>query len=82
MPMNGAQKRAAYRQRRIKDGDGKRLQAVISLEAKRALERLARHNGITQAAMLERLALEEQQRVTATMDDIQYRTYVGEPVTA
>jgi len=36
---------------------------VISLQAKRGLERLARHNGISQTAMLERLILDEQKRV-------------------
>lgn len=44
MAMSSAQKQAAYRARKIKEGDGERLQAVISLHAKRALERLARHH--------------------------------------
>lgn len=81
MAMSNAQKQAAYRARKIKEGDGERLQAVISLHAKRALERLARHHGSTQAATLERLILEEQQRVTAGMDADQHRAYVGEAVT-
>jgi len=82
MAMTNAEKQASYRQRRIKEGDGERLQTVISLPAKRALERLARHAGVTQAAMLERLILNEQQRVTAGMDGDVYRAYLGEPVTA
>ena len=77
MAMTNAEKQAAYRTRKINDGNGERLQAVISLQAKRALERLARHAGITQAAMLERLILDEQKRVTAGMDDDQHRAYIG-----
>jgi hypothetical protein len=82
MPMTNAEKQAAYRARKLKDGDGERLQAVISLHAKRAVERLARHVGVTQTAMLERLILDEQKRITAGMDDDQHRAYVGELVTA
>ncbi|MDP2433805.1 MAG: RepB family protein [Gallionella sp.] len=82
MAMTNAEKQAAYRVRKIKEGDGERLQAVISLHAKRALERLSKHQGITQAAMLERLILDEQRRVTASMDADQHRVYVGEAVTA
>ncbi len=82
MAMSNAQKQAAYRARKIKEGDGERLQAVISLHAKRALERLSKHQGSTQTATLERLILEEQQRVTAGMDADQHRAYVGEEVTA
>ncbi len=82
MAMTNAEKQAAYRVRKIKEGDGERLQAVVSLHAKRALERLSRLNGITQAAMLERLILDEQLRVTSGMDADQHRQYVGETVTA
>ncbi len=81
MAMSNAEKQANYRKRRITDGAGERLQAVISLHAKRALERLARHNGLSQGAMLEQLILEEQQRVTATLDGDAYRIYLGETVT-
>lgn len=80
--MSNAEKQANYRKRKIKEGEGERLQAIISLHAKRELERLARHNGLSQIAMLERLILEEQQRVTATLDDDAYRIYLGETVTA
>ncbi len=82
MTMTNAEKQAAYRARKIKEGDGERLQAVVSLHAKRALERLARHHGITQAATLERLILDEQRRVTSDMDADQHKKYVGEAVTA
>lgn len=82
MAMSNAEKQASYRQRKIKEGESERLQTVISLHAKLGIERLARHNGLSQAAMLERLILEEQQRVTTTLDDDAYRIYLGETVTA
>lgn len=78
MALSAAEKQARYRERHLKEGERERLQLVISLQAKRALERLAQHHGLTMAAMLERLALEEQKRVTADMDGEQYRGYVGE----
>ncbi len=82
MAMTNAEKQANYRQRKIKEGDGERLQAVISLHAKLAIERLARHYGITQAALIERLAMDEQKRVTDTLEGDAYRVYLGEPFTA
>jgi hypothetical protein len=81
MAMSNAEKQANYRKRKIKEGEGERLQAVISLHAKRGLERLARHNGLSQIAMLERLILGEQHRVTATLEGDAYRIYLGEMVT-
>jgi hypothetical protein len=78
MAMSAAEKQARYRQRHIKDGDRERLQAVISLHAKLALGRLARHYGLTLAGMLERLALEEAARVTTGMDSDQFKRFVGE----
>jgi len=81
MAMTNAEKQASYRQRRIKEGESERLQMVISLQAKRGLERLARHNGISQTAMLERLILDEQKRITANLEGDAYRIYLGETVT-
>ncbi len=66
----------------IKEGDGERRQAVISLQAKRGLERLETRHGIRQAAMLKRLILDEQRRTTDAMDTDPHRAYVGESVTA
>jgi len=78
--MSNARKQANYRLRKLEAG-GERLQAVISPQAKRAIERLARHHGLGQAAMLERLILEAQSRVTANMDGDEHLVYVGESVT-
>lgn len=64
----------------MKDENGGkgRLQAVVSLAAKHGLNRLARHHGLTLAALVERLALEEAARVTAGMDGDQFKRFVGE----
>lgn len=57
MAKNNAERQAAYRARHLKDeeGQGERLNVVIDLHAKRALERLATCYGVTQKAILERL---------------------------
>jgi hypothetical protein len=78
MAMSAAEKQARYRQRHLRDGDRERLPAVVSLHAKLALGRLARHYGVTLARMVERLALDEAARVTATMDGDQFKRFVGE----
>ena len=78
MALSPAEKQARFRERHLKEGNRERLQLVVSLQAKRALERLARHHGLTQAAMLERLVMAEQERVTAGMDGDAFLAYVGE----
>jgi len=60
MALTNAQKQAIYRQKHLKDGDQERLQAVVSLHTKRALERLSRHLGLTQAATLDQIISEAQ----------------------
>jgi hypothetical protein len=59
-PLNNAQRQAQYRARHLLDVEGKaeRLNTVIELSAKRALERLASCYGVTQRAMIERLISE------------------------
>ena len=52
---NNAQRQADYRARHLKSEDGQlqRLNLMIGLHAKRALERLASCYGVTQKSMLE-----------------------------
>lgn len=59
MSQSNAQRQAAYRARHLKDdnGKGERLNLVIELQAKRAIERLAVCYGVTQKEIMERLAL-------------------------
>jgi hypothetical protein len=65
MAKSSAQRQAAYRARHLKkeSGQGERLNLVIDLHAKRAIERLAVCYGVTQKEIIERLALGAQ-RVT------------------
>ena len=65
MAKSNVERQAAYRRRNLKseEGKGERLDVVIDLHAKRALERLARHQGITLRAMLEKLLIEAEQAI-------------------
>ena len=57
MARTTAERQAAYRDRHLHDegGTGERLNVVMNLHAKRALERLASCYGVTQLAMLEQI---------------------------
>ena len=59
MAKSNAARQAAYRARHLidEDGTGERLNLVIDLHAKRALERLAVCYGVTQREAIERLVL-------------------------
>ena len=54
MTKSNAQRQAAYRERHFKDieGQGQRLNMVIDLPAKKALERMAHCYGVTQKQVL------------------------------
>lgn len=71
MSRTNSERQAAYRARRAEAGDNgeRRLNTWLSTSAALALERLARHHGLTQRAMLERLLLEAQYDATAGMTD-------------
>jgi hypothetical protein len=60
MAKSNAQRQAEYRERHLKiiDGKGERLNLIVDLHAKRALERLATCYVVTQRALLERLIRE------------------------
>lgn len=62
-----AERQRAYRQRHLKEGLAERLNMTVSVSAKRQLERLARHHGTTQRAVLE-LLLAEAEAIVA--DDL------------
>ena len=63
MAKSNAERQAAYRVRHLKDegGKGERLNLVIDVHAKCALERLAACYGVTQRAILERMLREAEQ---------------------
>lgn len=62
-PSNNAQRQANYRARHLKSEDAQlqRLNLMIDLHAKRALERLASCYGVTQKSLLESLIRQAQE---------------------
>ena len=65
MAQTTAERQAAYRARHLHDEDGKgqRLNVIINMNAKLALERLASCYGVTQLAMLEQVIEMAQRKV-------------------
>jgi NAD(P)H-flavin reductase len=75
MALTNAEKQRNYRKKRCENFDC-RIQSVVSLHIKKALERLSRHHGITQQEMLKRLIDEEDRRVISTMNAVAFKKYV------
>ena len=69
---------AAYRRRHLQDVDatGERLNMVVGISAKRALERLARHYAVSQRAMLEQLLTGAERAVADGLEHDAYLRYV------
>ena len=69
---------AAYRRRHLQDVDagGERLNMVVGISAKRALERLARHYAVSQQAMLEQLLTGAKRAVADGLEHDAYLRYV------
>lgn len=72
MVQTPAERQAAYRRNRATagpKGDGdKRINTWVSDASARALARLAKHHGISQRAMLERLIAAADSRITKRLD--------------
>jgi hypothetical protein len=77
-----AERQAAYRQKHLKDVDGTklRLNTIINHHAKDGLSRLAKRYGVTQAELLERLILDEENRLARTLTDVEAKAYLFGPV--
>jgi hypothetical protein len=67
MPLTNAQRQAAWRGRRQEAG-AEWVRMPLGLPAKRALERLARHYGVTERVVLERVLAEAQSHVLDGLD--------------
>ena len=69
---------ATYRRRHLQDVDatGERLNMVIGISAKRALERLARHYAVSQRVMLEQLLTGAEKDVADGLEHDAYLHYV------
>ena len=78
-----AKRQAEYRKRHIKEGSDQRLNVILGLDAKLALERMAQLHGVSNKELLERVLLETQSQLLANMNDEQQNRYYGnlEPAT-
>ena len=72
---DNAKRQAEYRKRHMKEGSDQRLNVILGLDAKLALERMAIHGGVTNKSLLERVLLETQSRLLEDMDGEQQTRY-------
>ena len=72
---DNAKRQAEYRKRHMKEGSDQRLNVILGLDAKLALERMAKHDGVTNKSLLERVLLETQSRLLEAMDGEQQTRY-------
>lgn len=72
-----AERQRAYRTRRATAGDNgeRRLQAWVTTKTDLALDRLARHHGVTRRAMLERLIVDADDSIQHGLDDEAFENY-------
>jgi hypothetical protein len=70
-----AKRQAEYRKRRLKDGTDQRLNVILNLPAKLALERMAKLHGITNKDLLEQVLLAAQSQLLKDLDDDQTTRY-------
>jgi hypothetical protein len=72
---DNAKRQAEYRKRHIKEGSDQRLNVILGLDAKLALERMAKLHGVSNKDLLERVLLETQSQLLANMNDEQLNRY-------
>ena len=72
---DNAKRQAEYRKRHMKEGSDQRLNVILDLHAKLALERMAKHYGVTNKAMLERALLAAQSQLIKDMNGDQQSAY-------
>lgn len=77
-----AKRQAEYRKRHIKEGSDQRLNVILDLQAKLALDRMARLHGVSNKELLERVLLETQSKLIAGMDGEQKTRYYADPAPA
>jgi hypothetical protein len=80
MSKTAAERQAAYRARRPfagADNNGeRRINTWVNTGTYLALERLARHNGVTKREMLERIVMAEEARVTSSLEEDAWEAYM------
>lgn len=74
---SNAQRQAAYRQRHLQDvdGQGARVNMVVTVQAKAQLERLARHYGVTQRELLARVLADAERKVVNGLSRTDEKAY-------
>ena len=79
MATSNAQRQAAYRARHLasENGQGERLNLIVDLHTKRALERLVACYGVTQRAMIERIVQQAEHAALDAAPDKQADYYAG-----
>lgn len=79
MAKTSAQRQQAYRAGRARAGDNGelRINTFVATSAALSLKRLAKHYGVTQRAMLERLIGDADKAVVAPMDDAEFERYLS-----
>lgn len=75
---DNAKRQAEYRKRHIKEGSDQRLNVILDLDVKLALERMAKFHGVSNKSLLERVLLDAQSRLLEDMNvEQQTRYYVA-----
>jgi len=81
MGMSNAERQAAYRARRPYEGPGgngeRRVNTWVSTEAALALERMSRRYGVTKKEMIEKLIMEEAEKIEKGMSEEEFEEYLG-----
>lgn len=77
---DNAKRQAEYRKRHIKEGSDQRLNVILDLQAKLALDRMARLHGVSNKELLERVLLETQSKLIAGMDGEQKTRYCNDAI--
>ena len=74
---SNAARQAAYRQRHLHDvdGEGERINMVVTVQAKAQLERLARHYGVTQREVLARVLADAERKVVDKLNRAEENVY-------
>jgi hypothetical protein len=78
-PMTNAQRQAAYRKRHLQDvdGQGDRINMVVSVQAMAQLTRLATHYGVTQRELVARVLAEAESKVVDGLSRAAQKAYYG-----
>ena len=83
MSKSNAERQAEYRRRHLHDPEGglERINALVSLQAKRQLERLASYYGVTKREVLERALAEAERAAVDALTADQQGAYYDQRLT-